>query len=99
MSAAARHIPSPAASGATTPSKPNASLAFLDLQKNSRQRLRVQVKTFKGSEYVDLRVWYVGEDGEYAPSGKGVMLKPAHVVEIAQALLLAGQAVEPQGVR
>ena len=71
-------------------------LSFLDLQKNSRERLRVQMKEYKGLTYVDLRVWYVGEDGEYAPSGKGVMLRPCQVVEVAQGLLLAGQAIDPQ---
>ena len=72
---------------------------LLDLQKNSRERLRVQVKEYKGLTYVDLRVWYIGEDGEFAPSSKGVMLKPCHVVEVAQGLMLASQAVDPQGGR
>lgn len=72
---------------------------YVDLQKNSRERIRVVAKEYKGLIYVDLRVWYVGGDGQYAPSGKGVMLKPSHVVEIAQGLLLAAQAVDSQGGR
>jgi len=73
------------------------AISFLDLQKNNRERLRIQVKEYKGLTYVDLRVWFVAEDGEYAPSSKGVMLKPSHVVEVAQGLLLACQAVDPKG--
>ena len=86
----------PAVSAATTAATP---LGFLDLQKNSRERLRVQVKEYKGLTYVDLRVWYVGADGIYSPSPKGLLLKPGHVVEVAQGLLLAGQAIDPQGGR
>lgn len=87
-----------------TPAAPVASTAaasplFLDLTKNSRERLRVQVKQYRGLTYVDLRIWYVGDNGEYAPSNKGVMLKPCQVVEVAQGLLLAGQAIAPQGGR
>ena len=70
---------------------------FLDLQKNARERLRIHVKEYKGLTYVDLRVWFVAEDGEYVPSSKGVMLKPGHVVEVAQGLLLASQAADPTG--
>ncbi|WP_343661085.1 transcriptional coactivator p15/PC4 family protein [Ralstonia sp.] len=72
--------------------------SFLDLQKNAHQRLRIHVKEYKGLTYVDLRVWFVGENGEYAPSSKGVMLKPSHVVEVAQGLLLASQAAEVKGM-
>jgi len=71
--------------------------SFLDLQKDARERLRIQVKEYKGLTYVDLRVWFVAEDGEYVPSSKGVMLKPGHVVEVAQGLLLASQAANPTG--
>ncbi|MGA3845976.1 transcriptional coactivator p15/PC4 family protein [Ralstonia nicotianae] len=73
-------------------------LSFLDIQKNSRERLRIQVKEYKGLSYVDLRVWFVGGDGTYAPSSKGVMLKPCHVVEVAQGLLLASQAADAKGM-
>ncbi|MBB6581896.1 transcriptional coactivator p15/PC4 family protein [Ralstonia solanacearum] len=72
--------------------------SFLDLQKNNRERLRIEVKEYKGLTYVDLRVWFVGENGEYAPSSKGVMLKPRHVVEVAQGLLLASQAADVKGM-
>ncbi|MCL9851189.1 transcriptional coactivator p15/PC4 family protein [Ralstonia solanacearum P673] len=71
---------------------------FLDLQKNARERLRIHVKEYKGLTYVDLRVWFVAEDGEYVPSSKGVMLKPGHVVEVAQGLLLASQAADVKGM-
>lgn len=71
--------------------------SFLDLQKNARERLRIQVKEYKGLTYVDLRVWFAAEDGEYVPSSKGVMLKSGHVVEVAQGLLIASQAANPTG--
>jgi hypothetical protein len=69
---------------------------FLDLRKSDSERLRVQVKEYRGRVYIDLRTWYVAEDGEYRPSSKGVTIKPTQVPEVVQALMLAGQSFDPK---
>src|SRR5260370_34106701 len=69
---------------------------FLDLRKSDSERLRVQVKEYRGRTYIDLRTWYVAEDGEYRPSSKGVTIKPTQVPEVVQALMLAGQSFDPK---
>ncbi|CAL8474550.1 transcriptional coactivator p15/PC4 family protein [Caballeronia sp. S22] len=71
---------------------------FLDLRKSKSERLRVHVRSYRGSMFIDLRAWYVGEDGEYRPSGKGVTLQPDQVPEITRALFLAGQSFDPKEV-
>jgi hypothetical protein len=70
---------------------------FLDLRKSDSERLRIQVKEYRGRTYIDLRTWYVAEDGEYRPSSKGVTIKPTQVPEVVQGLLLAARAFDPTG--
>jgi hypothetical protein len=72
---------------------------ILEVQKNHTERLRVSVSEYRGRMFVDLRTWYVGDDGEYRPSGKGVVIRPSQVAEVVQGLLLAARAADPQGAR
>jgi hypothetical protein len=71
-------------------------LPVLDLQKNSRERLRITRTTFKGNPYVDLRVWYVDEAGDYQPSRSGVSIRPDHLAEVMRGLGLAARAIDPK---
>ncbi len=42
--------------------------------KNPLEEVRASITVFKGKEYVDLRVYYKGDDGDYHPSKKGLTL-------------------------
>ncbi|WP_176043619.1 transcriptional coactivator p15/PC4 family protein [Burkholderia vietnamiensis] len=68
-----------------------------ELQKNSRERLRITVDQYRGHEYVGIRIWFVGEDGQYRPSRSGVTLKPALLPQLMQALGRAARAIDPHG--
>ncbi|MBN3848346.1 hypothetical protein G3N58_16125 [Paraburkholderia sp. Ac-20342] len=70
-----------------------------EIQKNSRERLRVTVGQYKGHEYVGIRIWFVGPDGQYRPSRAGVTLKPSLMPQLMQALSVAARAADPQGAR
>jgi len=44
-----------------------------EIQKNSREVIRVRPTRYGGKDLVDCRVWYMDEDvGDYKPSKKGV---------------------------
>ncbi|CAM2158382.1 Transcriptional coactivator p15 (PC4) C-terminal domain-containing protein [Paraburkholderia tropica] len=70
---------------------------FLDAVKNPSERLRVDVKEYRGSMYIDVRVWYVTDRGDYRPSSKGVMFKPTLAAELMRGLALAARSVDPKG--
>jgi hypothetical protein len=70
---------------------------FLDAVKNPSERLRVDVKEYRGNTYIDIRVWYVTDDGDYRPSNKGVMFKPMLAAELMRGLALAAHSVDPKG--
>jgi|GEM_PF-3473554 len=63
-----------------------------EIQKNSRERLRVTVGQYKGHEYVGIRIWFVGPDGQYRSSRAGVTLKPSLMPQLMQALGVASRA-------
>jgi len=69
------------------------------IQKNSRERLYITTGQYRGHEYISARIWFVGKDGEYRPSKKGISLRPALVPELIQALGLAARAADPDGAR
>ena len=69
---------------------------FLDAVKNASERLRVDVKTYRGNTYIDIRVWYVTDDGDYRPSSKGVTLKPTMAPELLRGIALAAQSFDPK---
>ena len=57
-----------------------------EFQKNDREMLKVQIQTFRGQEYVDIRAWIKDESsGEYKATPKGL---PIHV-ELLSELMAA----------
>ncbi|MGF6663829.1 hypothetical protein QF000_005497 [Paraburkholderia atlantica] len=72
-------------------------MRFLDAVKNANERLRVDVKEYRGNTYIDIRVWYVTDDGDYRPSNKGVMFKPTLAAELLRGINLAVRSFDPKG--
>ena len=72
---------------------------LLDVRKSDSERVRVHLKEYRGREYVDLRIWYISDTGEWRPSGKGLTLNPLLIPEIIRGLTLAGTAADPHGGR
>ncbi len=72
---------------------------ILEVQKNSRERVRISVDRFKGLDYVVARIWYTDSTGEFKPSRQAITLKPQLVPQLIQGLELAARAADAQGAR
>ena len=59
------------------------------IEKNSRESIVVSEIEYKGSKYVDVRVFYKDTDGSLKPTRKGVSLRPEKVAELVAALAVA----------
>jgi hypothetical protein len=70
---------------------------ILELQKNSRERIRIAHTTYKGRPYIDMRVWYVDGAGDYRPSRSGVSIRPDQIGEVMRGLGLAARGIDPKG--
>jgi len=54
--------------------------------KNPLEEVRAGVTVFRGKQYVDLRIYYKGDDGEFHPSKKGLTLSIELFPELEEAV-------------
>ncbi len=47
-----------------------------EIERNPTEVLRVSLENFKGRDYIDLRIYYQDENGEWKPTKKGVTVAP-----------------------
>ena len=47
-----------------------------EFKRNSEDTLRISLSTFKGKNYIDIRLFYTDANGELQPTKKGVTLTP-----------------------
>ncbi len=54
-----------------------------EIEKNSLQKIRVASETYKGHDFIDIRVYYQNEDeDDYKPSKKGIAISPDKIEEL-----------------
>jgi len=70
-------------------------LIIAQIPKNSRETIVVQVRTFHGQRFVDIRVFVDIGGGELRPSQKGVAIRPDLVGDVVAALLAAERGQVP----
>lgn len=61
--------------------------------KNPLEEVRASITVFKGKQYVDLRIYYKGDDGEFYPSKKGLTLALDLFSELEQAVQKLSEVV------
>ena len=60
---------------------------MFDVRKNSDEVIRIAEMTYKSQQYVDIRVWVVGDsDNELIPTKRGVRFRKVHAQEIIDAI-------------
>lgn len=58
----------------------------MDIQKNDINLIRVEKRTYKEKDFIDLRHYYKDDDGEFKPTQKGVTLPPERLPELIEVL-------------
>ena len=56
------------------------------IEKNSRESIVVSETEYKGSKYVDVRIFYKDLGGNLKPTRKGVSIRPEKVSDLLAAL-------------
>jgi|SRR6185312_7709112 len=69
-----------------------------DLQKNQRERIRIQLRQYRGTDLCDVRVYYPSEDGSFLATGKGIAFKPALLPELINLLQKATREARVRGL-
>ena len=57
-----------------------------DIHKNDQEIIRIARRSYKGKEFIDIRMFYKDDTGEWKPSPKGVTFKPDQIDEVLKSL-------------
>ena len=57
-----------------------------EFEKNSSEVVRISLSEFKGHSYVDIRIFYEDDEGEWRPTKKGVTVSVDLVDELLEAV-------------
>jgi hypothetical protein len=47
-----------------------------EIERNETEKVIVQIKEFKGKQYVDFRIHYLADEEEWKPTRKGFTIRP-----------------------
>lgn len=61
-------------------------IVILDQWRGPGEVLRVCISEFKGRQYVDCRVWFTGQGGEFRPGKAGITLREESLPAVLEAL-------------
>lgn len=56
-------------------------------KRNPTEEVRAGVKEFKGKAYIDIRIYYMDDQGEWKPTRKGVSLSTDFLPELKEAVV------------
>ncbi len=65
-----------------------------EFEKNSREKVMVLIKKFRNNYYLDIRVYFRGNDDEYKPSKKGLMISLELLDDLKDALSKVERALD-----
>ena len=66
----------------------------LDIEKGKNEVIRIEISEFKGKRYLNLRVWYRDDKGDFKPTQKGISVAPELYERLRDGILLAGEKLE-----
>jgi hypothetical protein len=56
------------------------------VERNETEVLRISTEEFKGRAYIDLRIYFENNEGEWKPTKKGVTINPEKVDQVIELL-------------
>lgn len=65
-----------------------------EVEKNQKERIRVSLAEYQGHKYVDCRVYFTDDKGEWFPTKKGVTFNDETIDEVIPLLQKASGALE-----
>lgn len=62
-----------------------------EIERGETEVLRVSTEEYKGRKYIDVRVYFENDDGEWKPTKKGVTIQPDKIEEFLDLIKKAGK--------
>jgi hypothetical protein len=57
-----------------------------EIQKNTTERIRVSVSEYRGYTFLDVRVYYEDDNGEWKPTKKGITVSKDNIESLIKLL-------------
>lgn len=74
------------------------SVVIKDIERNSKEIIRIEISEFKGKELINLRIWYsaIDENGDmtYKPTQKGVAINISKYAELKEGIDKIGEYLQ-----
>ena len=64
-----------------------------EIERGETEVLRVSTEEYKGRKYVDVRIYFSNDEGEWKPSKKGVTIQPDRMDAFLELLKKAQKAL------
>ncbi len=64
-----------------------------EIERGETEVVRVSTEEYKGRKYVDVRIYFENDQGEWKPTKKGVTIQPDKVEEFLELIKKAGEAL------
>jgi hypothetical protein len=55
-------------------------------QRNPTEEVRTTLKEFKGRHYIDIRIYFLSDSGQWKPTRKGISLSVEYLSELKEAI-------------
>lgn len=55
-----------------------------EIIKNETEKLVIAEKEYKGRKYIDMRIYFLGDSGDYIPTKKGVTFSPKFIEAVVR---------------
>lgn len=65
-------------------------------KRNPTEEVRATLKEFRGKRYLDLRIYYQDDSGEWKPTRKGVSLSTEFMKELKEAVVKLESALKEE---
>jgi len=62
-----------------------------EIERNATERIRVSTESYKGRDYLDIRIYYQDNEGEWKPTRKGVTVSPEKAEEFSDLIKKASE--------
>jgi hypothetical protein len=64
-----------------------------EIERGETEVLRVSTEEYKGRKYIDVRIYFENDAGEWKPTKKGVTIQPDRLDDFLDLIKKAGKAV------
>ncbi|MBI5500259.1 MAG: transcriptional coactivator p15/PC4 family protein [Deltaproteobacteria bacterium] len=65
-------------------------------KRNATEEVRATVRTYRGKQYMDMRIYYMDDAGEYKPTKKGINLSVDLLPELTRMVEKLAKAVQEE---